>query len=103
MNTLSEILQSIHDSGDCGQALEGLAEMARELEDVANCTSKKNTIGSRYRVFTTTGISFLLPADKGIFDVTDGFWLNSSLEYTQGSDCDTWLPGSSIACIKKIS
>ena len=36
---LSEQLQQMHDSGDCGKALEGYAERAKQLEEITEAVA----------------------------------------------------------------
>lgn len=38
---------------------------------------------------------------KGIDAFRDGFWINSDMEYTVGSDCKYWIPPHAIKFIEK--
>lgn len=39
--------------------------------------------------------------NPGIGAFTDGFWLNSDLQFTTGEDCLWWIPPHRICYIKK--
>jgi len=47
---------------------------------------------------TRTGVVTEAPS---IADVKDGFWVNSNLEFTNGSDCKFWIPPSRIIFVVK--
>jgi hypothetical protein len=41
-------------------------------------------------------------SDGGPLVFAQGFWVNDALEYTQGDDCQYWIPPSQIRYIKKV-
>lgn len=75
--------------------------------------SKKNVIdesNGKYKVhfaFSNHGVKVrqhvILPEDKNISSVSNGFWINQDGEYTQGSDAQYWIPPSMLRLIEKIS
>lgn len=45
--------------------------------------------------------AYMFVEGDSIADFKDGFWVNDKYEFTKGSDCNFWMPPSSIIRISK--
>lgn len=52
-------------------------------------------------VFNFRNATVRVESDKGIDAFQCGFWINSDMEYTVGSDCKYWIPPHAIKFIEK--
>lgn len=52
-------------------------------------------------VFKFRDMTCCVETTKGIDAFCDGFWVNSDMEYTVGSDCLYWIPPTAIKHIEK--
>lgn len=52
-------------------------------------------------IFKFRDMTCQVETTKGIDAFRDGFWVNSDMEYTVGSDCLYWIPPNAIKFIQK--
>lgn len=51
--------------------------------------------------FLFQGTTFNVETQEGIHAFSQGFWINSEMEYTKASDCRYWIPPSMILHVEK--